>query len=597
MPRRAASALAVLVFAAGSLAAQQPPAAAPSPANPAAQGSQSTGPAAPPLAKPGVKPASTTPAASLRGTGEPITLNVQQQPLGQILEALSVSQKVNIVAGADTTVPVTANFYDATLDQALDWILTPLGLAWYFDGQVYQVLAAADQAALTHPLVHHVFRPDYMSASELEKFLTQFLSPRGRIVLGEAPEHSMASNPDDAGGLASDQPETLIVIDEQARIDMMAGLVADLDKRPKQVLVEATILEVTLDETNRFGVDINYISHGGFNDFESLAAPGEVYSDPTLVAPGGMPGGLAAGAPFLTPKDTGSFAQGGFTENDGEGLRIGYVGSNIAAFLEALQRVADTNVLANTKVLSLNKMRGELIIGGRLGYFGGTTVSDGISQQSVQFLEVGTQLRFRPFIGDDGFVRLEIHPQRSSGVVDSTTGLPSETTSEVTTNVMVRDGETVVIGGLIESRDVHTTKRVPFLGYLPLIGWLFSSEKTEVTRKEIIVLLTPRVLRDGERYEDGDRLKDLALAKRDRMRQDYGSIARVEFAHKALEEARTALAEGRLSEARRLCDRSLLFDPLADGAMELSQEIDARIAEKQVGDSAPPPAPAGSRNG
>lgn len=588
MPRRACSALAVLLLAAGALSAQQPPAGAPSPA-----GSQSTGPAAPPAAK----PVATTPAASPRGTGEPITLNVQSQPLGQILEALSVSQKVNIVAGVDTSLPVSANFYDATLDQALDWILTPLGMAWYFDGEVYQVMAAADQDALAHPLVHHVFRPDYMSAAELEKFLTQFLSARGRIVLGEAPEHGMASNADDAGGLSSDQPETLIVIDQQSRIDMMTALVADLDRRPKQVLVEATILEVTLDETNRFGVDINYISSGGFNDFESLGAPGSVYSDPTLVAPGGMPGGLAAGAPFLTPKDTGSFAQDGFTENDGEGLRIGYVGSNISVFLEALQRVADTNVLANTKVLALNKMRGELIIGGRLGYFGGTTVSDGISQQTVEFLEVGTQLRFRPFIGDDDFVRLEIHPQRSSGVVDTTTGLPSETTSEVTTNVMVRNGETVVIGGLIESRDVHTTERVPFLGYIPIIGWLFSSEKTEVTRKEIIVLLTPRVLEDGERYEDGDRLRDLAEARRERLRENYGSVARVEYAHTALEEARAALAEGELGQARRLCDRALLFDPLADGAIELSQEIDGRLTEELVGESGPPAPPAGTQNG
>jgi type II secretory pathway component GspD/PulD (secretin) len=131
-------------------------------------------------------------------------------------------------------------------------------------------------------------------------------------------------------------------------------------------------------------------------------------------------------------------------------------------------------------------------------------------------------------------------------VVDSTTGLPSETTSEVTTNVMVRNGETVVIGGLIESRDVHTTKRVPFLGYIPVIGWLFSSEKTEVVRKEIIVLLTPRVLEDGQRYENGERLRDLAEAKRDKLRENYGPIARVEYAHRALEEAREALAEGDL---------------------------------------------------
>jgi len=569
MLRRALHAQVVLLAVAGVLSAQQPQEGGPPPA-----GGQSTGPAAPP--KPAPQPAAQTAPATTpaRGTGEPITLNVQSQPLGQILEALSVSQKVNIVAGVDTAQPVTVNFYDATLEQALDWILTPLGLAWYFDGEVYQVMSAADRDSLTRPLVHHIFRPDYMSAIELEKFLAQFISPRGRIVLGEAPERSIATGGDDAGGLSSNQPETLIVIDEQVRIDLMSALVADLDKRPKQVLVEATILEVTLDETSRFGVDINYIAGGDFDDFDSLLAPGQVYTD-----------GVAA------PDDTGSFMQNGFTENDGEGLRVGYIGDNIAVFLEAIQRVADTNVLANTKVLALNKMRGELIIGGRLGYFGGTTVSDGISQQTVEFLEVGTQLRFRPYISNDGFVRLEIHPQRSSGVVDSTTGLPSETTSEVTTNVMVRNGETVVIGGLIESRDVHTTERVPFLGYIPVIGWLFSSESTEIVRKEIIVLLTPRVLDDGERYEDGERLRDLAEARRDRMRENYGSVARVEYAGKALEEARVALAEGDLGTARRLCDRALLFDPLAEGAIELSQEIDSRLTEEKVGEYGPPPEP------
>ena len=80
-------------------------------------------------------------------------------------------------------------------------------------------------------------------------------------------------------------------------------------------------------------------------------------------------------------------------------MRIGFIGQDVSVFLEALQSTADTNVLANTELLALNKMQGEIIIGGRLGYLGGTTVSNGISQQSVEFLDVGTQLRFRPFMG------------------------------------------------------------------------------------------------------------------------------------------------------------------------------------------------------
>jgi len=518
--------------------------------------------------------------------GEPITLNVQQTPLGQVLEMISVSQKVNIISGVDTTTPVTANFYDATLEQALDWVLSPLGFAWEFDGRVYRVLPAAEFALQQQPLVHEVFRPNYISAAELAKFLTQFLSPQGRIVLSDPPGVGIPSGEDDAGGMNSNQPETVIVVDNAPTLELLRGVVAELDHRPRQVLVEATILEVRLDETNKFGVDFNILGGHGLDAFESLGAPGQVFSDPTSFVTGGLgPGSQAAGAPFLTPGTTGSIGQSGFADA-GDGLRIGYVGSNIAVFLQALQSVADTNVLANTKVLALNKMRGELVIGGRLGYFGGTTVSDGISQQTVEFLEVGTQLRFRPFISNDGFVRLEIHPERSSGVVDPTTGLPTEATSEVTTNVMVRDGETVVLGGLIESRDVSTTKRVPILGYLPAVGWLFSSEENETQRNEIIVLITPHILEDGEAYEDGEPIITDDIAARTQMRKNMGPVARVEQAYRTLEESRAAFARGDLDEARLLCDRSLLLDPLAEGSIEYSQEIDARIAEKAAANNA-----------
>lgn len=531
--------------------------------NPPAGGPQGAAPPAAP--RPAVVP--TVAAPNPAGNGEPITLAVQQVPLGQVLEMISVKQQVNIVAGVDTSVPVTANFYDATLEQALDWVVQPLGFAWSFDGKVYQIMPAATAEVLKNPLVHHVFRPNYVSVAELQKFLTQFLSPQGRMVAGDPPEVGIPSGADEAGGMSSTQAETLIAIDNQGAIDAMIGMVRELDQRPRQVLVEATILEVKLDETNKFGIDWNIIDGNQFEDFTTLNSPQNVYS-------------LADG---LTPPGTATAGQSGFTDN-GDGLRIGYVGSNVAVFLEALQTVADTNVLANTKVLALNKQRGELIIGGRLGYFGGTTVSDGISQQTVEFLEVGTQLRFRPFIGNDGFVRLEIHPQRSSGVVDPTTGLPTEQTSEVTTNIMVRDGETVMIGGLIETKDVNETSRVPILGYLPGVGWLFSSEKVSTIRSEIIVMLTPHILEDGDTSKaDASKLADASRADTRQMRKNAGPVERVEQAHRQLEDAKAALASGDLDEARLLCDRSLLLDPMGDGALELSREIDKRMAENGTG--------------
>lgn len=518
-----------------------------------------------------------------------ITLNVRDTPLSQVVEMISVQQEVNIVAGAELNRPITVNFFDASLEQALDWILTPVDLGWYFDGEIYTILEADKISLITEPLVEKVYHPNYRSAAELQTYLVPFLSPFGSIVISEEPGEGIPTGEAEAGGISSTIQEMLIVIDNETTLERVDRLIKEFDTRPRQVLVEAKIIEVVLDETNRFGVDFSLLGRANFTEFESLLDTQDLYSPATTLVPGqlGAPG-VAAGAPFITPEGTYTTNQQGFTAGPGsDGMRIGHVGKDIAWFLDTLQSVADTNVLANTRVLALNKMRGEIIIGGRLGYFGGTTVSDGISQQTVEFLEVGTQLRFRPFIGDDGFVRLEIHPERSSGVVDPTTGLPTESTTEVTTNVMVRDDETVVIGGLIETREVQSIKRVPFLGYLPWIGWIFSSEETEVERREVIVMLTPHILEDGATYEDGELLLEEARERSKQFVDGFGPVSRTNHTMSTLADARAALDAGQLRKARSLCDRVLALNPLAEGVIDLSLEIDARIADdrsRQVAD-------------
>lgn len=521
------------------------------------------------------------PEANSEPASDLITLNVRDTSLGQIIEMISVQQQVNIVAGVDTNRPVTVNFFEADLEEALDWTLGPLGLGWYFDGKTYTVLEADQIELIQAPLVEQIFYPNYRSAAELQQYLTSFLSPYGRIIVSEAPQTGIDSGESDSGGIESTGQEMVIVIDNEESLERVKRMVKEFDKRPRQVVVQATILQVVLDETNRWGVDFNILGSGDFVDFESLTAPQDVYSAPGIFASGAEGGAAqAAGAPFVTPDGTKSFSQSGFTSGPGsDGMRLGYVGSGAAIFLDALQTVADTNVLANTRVMALNKMRAEIIIGGRLGYFGASTVSDGISQQSVEFLEIGTQLRFRPFIGDDGFVRLEIHPERSSGVVDPVTGLPTESTTEVTTNVMVRDGETVVIGGLIETKEVQSVRRVPVLGYIPLLGWLFTSEETEVERSEIVVMLTPHILEDGELLEDAQQIIDDAERRSEVFVDGFGMMARRTHAQRNFQEAQAALDRGDLTEARFLCDRVIAVDPLAVGVIPLSDEIDRQLKQ------------------
>ena len=155
--------------------------------------------------------------------------------------------------------------------------------------------------------------------------------------------------------------------------------------------------------------------------------------------------------------------------------------------------MGSTKILASPRILVLNKQRAEIQLGSRLGFR--STVTQNIigTTQQVQFLNTGTLLRLRPFVSSDDIIRMEIHPERSEGVVDPTTGLPSQTLAELTTNVMVPNGATLVIGGLMEDDDTYTQTGLPGLSRLPILGYLFGTREKTDQRRELVVLLTPRV--------------------------------------------------------------------------------------------------------
>jgi type IV pilus assembly protein PilQ len=171
-------------------------------------------------------------------------------------------------------------------------------------------------------------------------------------------------------------------------------------------------------------------------------------------------------------------------------------------------------VLANPKVLALNKQKGEVIVGRKDGYMTSTT-TESSTVQTVEFLETGTRLVFRPYIGDDGYIRMEIHPEDSSGGLAGQANLPFKITTEVTSNVMVKDGNTIVIGGLFREDSNTTRGQVPFLGNLPLAGALFRKQSDHTLREEVIILLTPHIVKDDAAYSS---LSEEALKEAETLR-------------------------------------------------------------------------------
>ena len=169
--------------------------------------------------------------------------------------------------------------------------------------------------------------------------------------------------------------------------------------------------------------------------------------------------------------------------------------SELQAEFESLQTKTGLDILAQPRIMAANHKPASIITGERLGYKVQTINGSSISE-SIEFLEVGTKLNFTPPITNKGHILMKIHPVVSEGsIVDD---LPKENTTETTTEVMVKDGQTIIIGGLIRQKDVITNAGIPILVDLPFVGFLFGKQTTTTQKRELIVLITPHILTTAE---------------------------------------------------------------------------------------------------
>jgi len=483
-----------------------------------------------------------------KGGNGKIELHVKDDQLANVLELLSQQYRLNIVATKGATGKVTADLYDVTVEEALDAICQAVGLGWQEKDGVIYIYTAEQLKAMAEDesrMVTEVFTLNYLSAEEAVKLLEPAKSEKGTVTASTKPEEGIPSGSSGGtGGNSFSMPDTVVARDFPENIEQMRKILERMDRRPRQVLVEATILQVTLDDTTSLGIDFNALAGVDFRDLSTVATP---VTDPTTNANDATVTIGAAQRPWGTVATTG-FA------TPGTGLNIGVMTNNVAFFIHALEEVTDTTILSNPKVLALNKQRAEVMVGQRLGYRT-TTVTETSAVETVEFLDTGTQLVFRPFISDDGYVRMEIHPEVSSG--DIVNELPQETTTEVTCNVMVKDGHTIVIGGLFDETVSVGRAQVPGLGNIPLLGWLFRNKEDSSTRHEIIVLLTPHII---EHEEDAAALGESILTDAKRrclgMREGFGFYTRERITVGYLQAAKAAWARYRQSGSEKDLDEA-----------------------------------------
>lgn len=458
-----------------------------------------------------------------------VDLHVSDEDLANVLQMLSIQSRRNIVTSRNVSATVTANLYGVTFYEALDAILHVNGYGYMEKGNFIYVYTLDELEAIeqeSRVRVSKVINLNFLNAIDAAEFVKPLLSEGGQI---KTPGKSAAFGiPDNAPVGADDYAlgATLVIVDYPENIEEIEALLAQIDTRPAQVLVEATILQAQLNEANAFGIDFSIIGDLDFTDFSNAGGPVEAVdslirgnSDRVGVGTVEVPGTDGEGRGVVsTPGNTAGPAT----------FKLGIVDGDFAMFLRALDEVTDTTIVSNPKILALNRQPSRVLVGTKVGYLN-TTTTDTATTQTVEFLDTGTQLYFRPFVSSDGLIRMELKPQVSTALIrdardasGATVTIPDEDTSEIVTNVMVRDGQTIVLGGLFRESTVSARRQVPGLGNIPIIGAAFRGHDDEVKRTEIIFMIRPTIMSDKILLDQGERA--LAHAERTRVGSRNGLL-------------------------------------------------------------------------
>jgi type IV pilus assembly protein PilQ len=516
-----------------------------------AEPKRAVGAATRPATQPATQPAAAAPAAAgpqtvaVKDLGT-VEVHVNDASLVEVLKMLSLQSQRNIVASKEVRGTITANLYDVTIKEALDAILKANGYDYREKGNFIFVytqkeLADMEKAALVKKT--EMFRLYYTPAANAANMIKPVLSADAVVAFTTPAKNGIEADSKDVGGNDHATEDLIVVTDFPERLDQVRTILKEVDRRPQQILVEAVILRATLQENNDLGIDFTVLGGVDFNTLGGLGTGTVTGSGVDQLLGGQILNNPNAGA--LT--DKGAF--GG--RAGGSGLKLGFVKNNVGMFLSALEGVTDTVVMANPKVLVLNKQKGEVHVGSQQGYRTAVT-TETLTADDVKFLDTGTRLTFRPYIGDNGNIRLEIHPEDSSGSVNAQ-GLPNKFVTQVTSNVMVKDGRTIVIGGLFRESTDRTRSQVPGLGSLPLVGPAFRHQTDNTVREEVIILLTPHIVKDDSAYAAAgeEQLKD-AERLRVGMRRGLMPFGRERLAESWYEKAQEELRKEKPDRARAM---------------------------------------------
>jgi type IV pilus assembly protein PilQ len=417
-------------------------------------------------------------------TGERLSLNFQDIEVRSVLQLLADFTGTNIVVSDTVSGNLTLRMQNVPWDQALDIVLKTKGLAKRESGNVMLIapseeIAAREKLELESqkqieelaPLYADFIQVNYAKSADLAELLksedSSMLSPRGKVTIDE-------------------RTNTLLLQDTAEKLEEIRRLVALLDIPVRQVLIESRIVLANNDFARDLGVRFG-VSHNSQSNAADFVLGGKRPGDVDY-------GGITAYESAAGTGNEGLLVDLPVTDPSGAiGIALGKLGQNLLALeLSAMQLEDRGEVISSPRVITSNQQEASIQQGVEIPY----QEASSSGATSVSFKEAVLELKVTPQITPDDRIIMDLEVSKDS-VGQIFAGVPSVDTRNVTTRVLVDNGETLVLGGIYEQERGKEVERVPFFGELPAVGWLFKTERKLDAKSEMLIFVTPKIVKQG----------------------------------------------------------------------------------------------------
>ena len=387
-----------------------------------------------------------------------INLNLKDAEVSTVLRLLAEQNSLNMIISSRVTGTISMRLNNVALSDAIQEILNSANAYMVEKNDIIHVYSTTEKAldaSQKSAMVTEIITPVFAKSTQLQGVISNFLSDNGKMQLF-----------DDARG-DNNKPQKIVITDKPENIEMIKGLVAKLDTETRQVLIQSKIIETGISDSDLTGVDLQV----------AATLTGSPFEMDSKYAPGGK-------------------------------IRLGTLSMDqFSAVMQMLSSSGKSNILSDVSLATMDGETANIHVGDSIpvglmtiGAGGGGSVSYGTT--GIQEYNVGVNMSVTPKILNDSTVQLLVSPDISQvqgftslgGSAGAESKAPIIKKRTANTSIMVKSGETIVIGGLVQEEDVETQKRVPVLSRLPLVGSMFRQKEVSKRKSDLMIFITATVM-------------------------------------------------------------------------------------------------------